>query len=295
VANGEQFACFLLIISFLCKLPHRRIDYLPLPAARHPITMTSPSSNWKDKPHGRIGRSIPKLLALFALGASPVDAAGRLRVSCRLSFAIDPIRLQSSNRFLFTTLPNPQAIANQVASTFSTPFGAHRALSSNACVPAGVRTIRLESTTGNQIQMFDFKAFTPSGEEVAGGKVATQSSTLRSLPRFVASNAVDGNGLSFSHTDDANPFWEVDLGQDFSISSVEIKNRWCKSPSDPSRCLCRLRAATISLIDVQGNTVKSIGTGDTCDKLHLKYEFGCDDVSEIALRCMSTTCFTSEF
>jgi hypothetical protein len=128
--------------------------------------------------------------------------------------------------------------------------------------------------------MFEFKAFTPSGEEVAGSKVATQSSTYRSLPKFAASNAVDGNESSFSHTDGLNPFWEVDLGQDFSISSVEIKNRWCVSASDPLRCLCRMSAATISLIDAQGSLVKSLGMGDTCETLLLQYNFKCDDVSE---------------
>ncbi|KAL7509263.1 hypothetical protein ACHAXN_006280 [Cyclotella atomus] len=204
--------------------------------------MTSPSSHWKDKPRGGTGLSIPKLLALLVLGGSRVQAAGRLR-----------------------------AIANQVVSVLPNSFVTHRALSANACVPADVRTIKIESTTGHQIQMFEFKAFTPSGEEVAGSKVATQSSTYRSLPKFAASNAVDGNESSFSHTDGLNPFWEVDLGQDFSISSVEIKNRWCVSASDPLRCLCRMSAATISLIDAQGSLVKSLGMGDTCETLLLQY------------------------
>ena len=130
--------------------------------------------------------------------------------------------------------------------------------------------------------MFEFKAFTPSNEEVAGGKVSTQSSTLKNKPKFTSAMAVDGDSLTFSHTNDSSPFWEVDLGEDVSISSVQIENRWCKSINDAPRCLCRMSMAKLSLLDSEGNVIKSMSTGDTCSKSSLDYDFSYVCGSEVS-------------
>ena len=160
------------------------------------------------------------------------------------------------------------------------PERTRRALSSDICFASDVRTIRLESTTGEQIQMFEFNAFTPSGDEVAVGKTSSQSSTLFSKPKFLPNNAIDGSLDSFSHTNDSSPWWEVDLEQDQHISSVIIHNRYCKDPSDSQGCLCRMSHATLSLLDVEGNIVASIDTGNTCAQQRLEYDFSlCNDVS----------------
>ena len=132
--------------------------------------------------------------------------------------------------------------------------------------------------------MFEFMAFTPSNEEVAGGKVSTQSSTLMNKPKFTSSMAIDGDALTFSHTseNDSNPIWEVDLGEDVSISSVQIENRWCTSINDAPRCLCRMSMANLSLFDSEGNVIKSMSTGDTCSKSRLNYDFSYVCGSEVS-------------
>jgi hypothetical protein len=65
--------------------------------------------------------------------------------------------------------------------------------------------------------------------EVATSKNATQSSTFKDNNfKFGATNAVDGDNSTFSHTKDVSSIWEVDLADDFDISYTSIrKNRWC--------------------------------------------------------------------
>ena len=84
--------------------------------------------------------------------------------------------------------------------------------------------------------MFELRAFS-SATNVALNKQATQSSTLRDN---AASRAIDGESLTFSHTNDLNSHFEVDLGDTFDLESVEIVNRWCQDEMDPNGCLCRL-------------------------------------------------------
>jgi hypothetical protein len=148
------------------------------------------------------------------------------------------------------------------------------AASSETCSPSDVRSIRIESTTGEPIQIFELQAYTTSGLEVATGKVATQSSTFKDdNVKFGASNAVDGNNSTFSHTNDASSTWEVDLAGDYGISFTSIQNRWCGGTSDNSNCLCRLTNAKLSLLDVQGEVVSSVKVGNTCGTLTVKNDF----------------------
>ena len=92
--------------------------------------------------------------------------------------------------------------------------------------------VRLESTTGEQIQVFEIetKSF---GNNVALNGTARQSSTLRESIDHIASNAIDGNTQTFSHTDDAHPYLEIDLGDRFELHRVIIHNRWCTNSTDP--------------------------------------------------------------
>jgi subtilisin family serine protease len=71
-----------------------------------------------------------------------------------------------------------------------------------------------------------------SGNNLAVGKSATQSSTLLGYGSSAAGNAVDGNtngnfsNGSVTHTNyDANAWWQVDLGSSSSVTSVVISNR----------------------------------------------------------------------
>jgi hypothetical protein len=146
--------------------------------------------------------------------------------------------------------------------------------SSATCSPSNVRSIRIESTTGEPIQMFELQAYTTSGREVATGKVATQSLTFKDdNVKFGASNSVDGNNSTFSHTNDASSIWEVDLAGDFDISYTSIQNRWCGDTSDNSNCLCRLTNAKLSLLDVQGEVMSSVNVRNTCGTVTVKNDF----------------------
>eukprot|EP00804_Cyclotella_cryptica_P000077 CCRYP_013734-RC/>CCRYP_013734-RC protein AED:0.05 eAED:0.05 QI:386/1/1/1/0.62/0.55/9/209/1800 len=133
------------------------------------------------------------------------------------------------------------------------------------------REVKLHSITGNPIQVFEVEIYS-SGVNIARGKTATQSSTLNSL---VASNAVDGNSGTFSHTTNSSPYswWQVDLGGTFPIESIKVLNRWCGNPSDPNGCLCRLSHTVLSLFDEHGQWVATASLGDTCNKLEWTVNF----------------------
>jgi hypothetical protein len=64
------------------------------------------------------------------------------------------------------------------------------------------------------------------GSNVAIGKDATQSSTFKDKAMYYASKAVDGNMNSFLHTgsDNCGGWWEIDLGDSFTIESIKILN-----------------------------------------------------------------------
>jgi hypothetical protein len=166
------------------------------------------------------------------------------------------------------SLAEPEAINQSQSRTLVA------AASSDTCSPSNVRSIRIKSTTGEPIQMFELQAFTTSGLEVATGKVTTQSLTFKDdNVKFGASNAVDGNNSTFCHTNDASSSWEVDLGGDYGISYTSIQNRWCGGTSDNSNCLCRLTNAELSLLDVEGEVVSSVTVGNTCGTLTVRNDF----------------------
>jgi hypothetical protein len=96
--------------------------------------------------------------------------------------------------------------------------------------------------------------------------MATQSTTFKNNSKFLADNAVDGLTSTFSHTDlaDILATWEVDLGQEFPITSISVLNRWCVDMNDGPGCLCRLSGATVDLLDASNNVVASSSFGNTC-------------------------------
>ena len=129
-----------------------------------------------------------------------------------------------------------------------------------SCYPEA-RKVKIASTTGEQIQMLELQILSSENVNIALNKTASQSSTLGTNS---ASLAVDGDLTTFSHTDDANASWEVDLGSAFSLQSVMINNRWCGDFSDPNGCLCRLSGATLTLLNEEGDVVSAKSIGDTC-------------------------------
>jgi hypothetical protein len=136
------------------------------------------------------------------------------------------------------------------------------------CYPRA-RIVKLESTTDKPIHIFEVEV-NSSGNNIAVGGVAIQSSTFKS---FGASLAIDDDINTFSHTNDNSAWWQVDLGTEQEIDSVQILNRWCGDPSDPNGCLCRLSDAKLILLDSQGSTIVTQSVGNTCGKLSPVFSF----------------------
>ena len=67
------------------------------------------------------------------------------------------------------------------------------------------------------------------GENLALNKLTEQSSTYNNDPGFGASNAVDGNINTISHSSDPVAgeiaWWQVDLADSYEITSIVIVNR----------------------------------------------------------------------
>jgi hypothetical protein len=155
-----------------------------------------------------------------------------------------------------TPMPTPSPVSKQ-----PTP-------SSDVCYPEAQK-IKIEATTGRPIHVFEVNVMS-EGINVAKGKGASQSSTLRSL---VAERAIDGKSWTFSHTADSNAWLEIDLEDSYPITSVDIANRWCKDDSDPKNCLCRLSNANLSLIDGNGNVIATESLGNTCGKADVSVDY----------------------
>ena len=93
---------------------------------------------------------------------------------------------------------------------------------------------------------------TPSPMLLSQNKFAQQSSTYYepNHPTTYASNAVDGDTNTFSHTKlEWNPWFEVDLGAMYAITSITVLNRIDRC------CINRFRNATFLLHDNNSNEV----------------------------------------
>ena len=69
---------------------------------------------------------------------------------------------------------------------------------------------------------------TPTLVNLSLGKPATQSSTYNNIANVGPGSAVDGNDNSFMHTfcwQGINQWWEVDLADTYTVSSLHIVNR----------------------------------------------------------------------
>lgn len=144
------------------------------------------------------------------------------------------------------------------------------------------KTIKLESTTGSAIQMFEVQLFS-NGVNIAHEGLASQSSTLKTR---TADAAVDENVSSFSHTalDDNNAWWTLEFKEAKQLEKLTILNRFCQGPNDPTNCFCRLSYAKISFINESGETVLTDSFGDTCHEAQLDLDFtSCNKKPEITM------------
>jgi hypothetical protein len=137
---------------------------------------------------------------------------------------------------------------------------------------SSARRVRIESTTGEPIQFFEFQVHS-SGTNIALHGTAIQSSNF--AVRTDASKAIDGSNSTFSHTKDPNAYWEVDLGDMFDIDSIVIVNRYCGSdPADRNECLCRLSSANLMFLGQSNTVLASKIIGNSCGQLVLEV-LGC--------------------
>lgn len=164
-----------------------------------------------------------------------------------------------------TSVPSTSPSIRPSASPSSSP--------SISCFPKASR-VKLQSLTGALIHVFEVQVYS-SGNNVASGKVASQSSTFKNKTEFGAQKAVDGNRVTFSHTavDDYVPWWEVDLGEMYIIDSVKILNRWCGKLDDPSNCLGRLSHAAILLFTNQRQWVSTTFLGQMRGVSEFEHKF----------------------
>ena len=96
------------------------------------------------------------------------------------------------------------------------------------------RYIKISNSNGEALVFAELEAFS-NGTNVALRKTATQSSTR--YKKSIAFNAVDGNlegksNNSLARTEKGSAvWWQVDLGQEYSIDAIKIWNREAKLPT----------------------------------------------------------------
>lgn len=108
-----------------------------------------------------------------------------------------------------------------------------------------------DDTWASVVLPVGFDGTVAAGEpgEVAFGMATTQSSDGYG---YTGAQAVDGDPATFSHTadNDLDPYWEVDLGGTYTISHVQLVNRF-------DCCADRLYNITVSIRDTSGATTWS--------------------------------------
>jgi hypothetical protein len=137
--------------------------------------------------------------------------------------------------------------------------------------------VRLESTNGEPLQMFEVQVYSGDGNNIALQGSASQSSTLKNLDKFAAANSIDDDSSTFSHTQagEADLWWEVDLKSTIDgVQRIKILNRNCgKGPEDPLGCLCRLSQAKLILLQ-DGEPIDTRTLGNTCNVPVISESFG---------------------
>ena len=159
-----------------------------------------------------------------------------------------------------------------------------------------VHKVRVQLDGSNHLHMREVQVFDTNGVNRALNKLATQSSTTSgSWGSDPASKAVNGNLNDWSHTNNdlgmyhewtkssliiytimsflpsdplshscsfSGAWWEVDLGEGVSVSRVVIYNRIDGDASLSSHVSGRLSNSVVSLLNYQGNTLKTYRIAD---------------------------------
>ena len=146
----------------------------------------------------------------------------------------------------------------------------------------------MQNTTDEQLKLFEVLVMS-SGVNMALGQPTNQSSTLVDSIARLSSYAVDGDIVTYSHTDCDDPWWIVDLGVLVPVERVTILNPCCDDHYHPGEadCLCHLSNATIFLLDEYKSIIDTRPMGDTCGYDDLHYDF-CVEATE-SPDCSPTT------
>ena len=101
--------------------------------------------------------------------------------------------------------------------------------------------VKIQSTTGNVIQLNEVQVIS-GGVNIAIGKTATQGSTYRNKAKFVASNTIDGDMATFSHTKR-----EEATGLRLTLVLLMESRMWCYT-TVLARTMMLLVASAVSLM-----------------------------------------------
>jgi hypothetical protein len=131
--------------------------------------------------------------------------------------------------------------------------------------------VKIQSNNEAILNVFEVQVFDPSGDNIAIGKNASQSSTF-----FVYDAAYAVDGLADTHSStlrEENSWLLIDLGKSTPIESITIKNYWCFDETDQGNCLARLSNSTLQLLDKDETVLATKDIGDTAGWPELEFTF----------------------
>jgi hypothetical protein len=190
-------------------------------------------------------------LLLFASGADALDPSNYLHTNFRLNASGETLTLFESNgSTVASQVAFPQQlpdIAFGVEQSPTFPVFVEEGDSGTVLIPDASDDAAIGSTWVST--SFDDSSWDPitadvgydstpvviTRTNVALGKTAIQSTDGFGLP---ANNTIDGNRGTIGHTatGDINPWWEVNLGDEFLIDQVDVYTRNnCCTPGSPER------------------------------------------------------------
>ena len=158
-----------------------------------------------------------------------------------------------------------------------------------SCLPSA-NTIKLVSTTSQDIGFFEISAYDASGENIASRGIASSSSThLNNYPSL----AIDGNISSYflSAAEDEKAWFQLEFEDEVDLDRIVIQNRWCRDASDPDNCLCQLSNTQLYLLDATGKNIMMENLEDTCGKA----EINTDEIVMFLGQCDSISSTPHDF
>jgi hypothetical protein len=183
--------------------------------------------------HGSVSHTVSVANAWWQVDLGAMTAVSQIVIWNRTDFRVD--RLNDYWVFLsdvpFLATDTPATLQGRAGT-----FGSHQTttpMPTQTIAGGGAqgRYVRVQLAGTNYLSLAEVQVLSSAGVNVAQGQPASQSGTFLAKPS-VAGLAVDGNtdgildDCSVAHTDAGpNPWWQVDLGGSFIVSSIVIWNR----------------------------------------------------------------------